>query len=361
MSDMRGLYIHIPFCLTKCPYCDFYSVKYRKGMAEEYKKAVIRNLKQYSDNIFDTVYFGGGTPILLWREICEILGKVSLAPDAEITLEANPCVCLEENLREIRTAGVNRISLGVQSLNDSELKALGRRHNAENAVKAIETAYKCGFENISADIMLATPLQTAESLTETVSALGKLPVTHISAYMLKIEENTPFAERELFLPDEDDVCKMYLDTVEHLESLGFKQYEISNFAKGGFICRHNMKYWNCDEYLGIGPAAHSYYNGERFFVERDIEGFIHSKKQRTFTEDKVAARYGGYEEYAMLRLRLADGLDLGEFEACGGNIKAFLTAAEKIPKDYYKYENGNFSLTPKGFLVSNAIISTLLS
>ncbi|MDE7281090.1 MAG: coproporphyrinogen III oxidase family protein, partial [Ruminiclostridium sp.] len=210
---MTGLYIHIPFCLTKCPYCDFYSVKYGKGMAEEYKKAVIRNLKQYSDTDFDTVYFGGGTPILLWREICEILDNVSLADNAEITLEANPCVCLEENLKELRVGGVNRISLGVQSLNDNELKALGRRHNSQTAVKAIETAHRCGFENISADIMLATPLQTSESLRETVSMLGKLPVTHISAYMLKIEDNTPFAERELPLPDEDRFCEIYLDTV----------------------------------------------------------------------------------------------------------------------------------------------------
>lgn len=298
---------------------------------------------------------------MLWREICEILENIPLADKAEITLEANPCVALEKYLRALRTVGVNRISLGVQSLNDSELKALGRRHNAKTAVRAIETAYNCGFENISADIMIATPLQTSESLAETVSVLGKLPVTHISAYMLKIEENTPFAERELTLPDEDSVCGMYLDTIGQLEGLGFKQYEISNFAKDGFVCRHNMKYWNCEEYLGIGPAAHSYYNGERFFVERDIDGFIRSERQMTFKEDKVTARYGGFEEYAMLRLRLAEGLDLGEFEVRGGNVREFLNAAEKIPKDYYKYENGHFSLTPRGFLVSNAIISTLLS
>ncbi len=360
MADVTGLYIHIPFCLTKCPYCDFYSVKYGKGLAEEYKKAVIRNLKHYSDKVFDTVYFGGGTPILLWKEICEILDNVSLAKNAEVTLEANPCVALEENLRELKTAGVNRISLGVQSLNDSELKALGRRHNAETAVRAIETAYNCGFENISADLMLATPLQTSDSLAETVSALASLPVTHISAYMLKIEENTPFAERELTLPDEDSVCEMYLNTVRQLDSFGFKQYEISNFSKEGFVCRHNMKYWNCEEYLGIGPAAHSYYNGERFFVDRDIDGFIRSERQMTFKEDEEAAKYGGFEEYAMLRLRLAEGLYLKEFERRGGNVKRLLYAAAKIPNECYYYDGERFSLTPRGFLVSNAIISSLL-
>lgn len=357
---MTGLYIHIPFCLTKCPYCDFYSVKYGKGLAEDYKQAVIRNLKYYTDKRFDTVYFGGGTPILLWREICEILDNVSLADNAEITLEANPCVALKENLRELKAAGVNRISLGIQSLNDNELKALGRRHNAEAAVKAAETAYNCGFDNISVDIMLATPLQTADSLAKTISELGKLSIAHISAYMLKIEENTPFAQRELTLPDEDSTCEMYLNTVKQLDSMGFKQYEISNFAKEGFICRHNMKYWNCEEYLGIGPAAHSYYNGERFFVNRDIDGFIRSERQKTFKEDNEAAKYGGFEEYAMLRLRLADGLDLNEFERRGGNVNRLLNAAAKIPKSCYNYDNERISLTPRGFLVSNTIISVLL-
>ncbi len=357
---MMGLYIHIPFCLTKCPYCNFYSVKYGKSLAEEYKNAVIRNLNRYKNIKFGTVYFGGGTPILLWKEICEILGKISLSDMAEITLEANPCVALKENLRSLKSAGVNRLSLGVQSLNDNELKALGRRHNKETAVKAIENAYSCGFDNISADIMLATPFQTEKSLEETVSELTKLPFTHISAYMLKIEENTPFADTELPLPDEDDTCKMYLNTVKQLSLMGFKQYEISNFAKDGFICQHNMKYWNCEEYLGIGPAAHSYYNGERFFVDRDIDKFIRSDRQIAIREDDEAAIYGGYEEYAMLRLRLTEGLNLNKYEQHGGNAKKLLIEAAKIPKEYFNCDGENISLTPRGFLVSNTIIANLL-
>lgn len=357
---MIGLYIHIPFCLTKCPYCDFYSVKYGKTLAEEYKNAVIRNLNHYKNLKFDTVYFGGGTPILLWKEICEILGKISLSDKAEITLEANPCVAFKKNLTELKSAGVNRLSLGVQSLNDNELKALGRRHNKATAVKAIETAYSCGFDNISADIMLATPFQTAESLEETVSELAKLPVTHVSAYMLKIEENTPFANMDLPLPDEDDTCKMYLNTVKQLDLMGFKQYEISNFAKEGFICRHNMKYWNCEEYLGIGPAAHSYYNGERFFADRDIDKFIRSDRQITIREDYEAAIYGGYEEYAMLRLRLTEGLNLDKYEQHGGDAKRLLIEAAKIPKEFFNCDGENISLTPSGFLVSNTIIANLL-
>ncbi len=357
---MTGLYIHIPFCLAKCPYCDFYSVQYGRGLAEEYKRAVIRNLNYYKDEKFDTVYFGGGTPILLWKEIVEILENVSAADNAEITLEANPCVVLKESLTELRHAGVNRISLGVQSLNDKELKALGRRHNGEAAIKAAETAYNCGFKNISADLMLATPLQTKESLYETVSELGKLPVSHISAYMLKIEENTPFAQRELPLPDEDVICEMYLNTVKQLEDLGFRQYEISNFAKEGFICRHNMKYWNCGEYLGIGPAAHSYYKGERFFVNRDMDGFIRSERQEAVREDPRGAAFGGYEEYAMLRLRLAEGLNLKEYKRRGGNAEMLLKEAAKIPKGCFNFNGESISLTPKGFLVSNTIIAKLL-
>lgn len=357
---MRGLYIHIPFCLSKCPYCDFYSVKYGRAIAEEYKKAVIRNLKHYAENKFDTVYFGGGTPILLWREICEIISDISLSENAEITVEANPCTTLKENLTELRRSGVNRISLGVQSLSDSELTALGRRHTAAAAVNAIETAYNCGFKNISADIMLGTPLQTSESLNKTIEKLSKLPITHISAYMLKIEENTPFASAKLSLPDEDTICDMYLNSVAALDRLGFKQYEISNFARDNHMCRHNMKYWSCEEYLGIGPAAHSYYNGERFFVKRDLEDFISSESQKTYGEEKDNNRYGGYEEYAMLRLRLTQGLSLREYAARGGDSEKMLRLTSRIPKKYYTLKDDNISLTPMGFLVSNAIIAVLL-
>ncbi|HBH95638.1 MAG TPA: coproporphyrinogen III oxidase family protein [Ruminococcaceae bacterium] len=357
---MTGLYIHIPFCLAKCPYCDFYSVRYGRSLAEEYKRAVIRNLGYYRQERFDTVYFGGGTPILLWKEICEILGNIPFADNAEITLEANPGVTFRENLKELKSAGVNRISLGIQSLNDDELKALGRRHNGEAAIKSIETAYSCGFDNISADLMLSTPLQTKESLSRTVSELCKLPVAHISAYMLKIEENTPYAQRELPLPDEDVTCDMYLNTVKQLDGLGYKQYEISSFAKEGFICRHNMKYWNCEEYVGIGPAAHSYYNGERFFVNRDIDGFIRSERQEAVKEDTEGAAFGGFEEYAMLRLRLAEGLNLKEYKRRGGNAKTLLKEAEKIPKGCFNFNGESISLTPSGFLVSNAIIAKLL-
>ena len=201
----KGLYIHIPFCLSKCPYCDFYSVAFDGDTANRYKDAVIRNLRYYlsqDENLrFDTVYFGGGTPILLWREICDIMDEIQpyIASGAEITVEANPC-CTDENaLCSLKAHNVNRISFGLQSGNDNELKALGRRHNSKVGADAVKMAYKAGFDNISGDIMLGIPLQTSDSLIETISYMTSLPLSHISAYMLKIEPDTPFAKKELIL------------------------------------------------------------------------------------------------------------------------------------------------------------------
>ena len=359
---MAGLYIHIPFCLSKCPYCDFYSVKYGQEAAKEYKKAVIRNLKYYGEiykNIkFDTVYFGGGTPILLWREITEILEQADIDGNAEITVEANPCCSDKENLSALRRGGVNRISFGVQSLDDGILKGLGRRHNAAAAVNAIETASECGFDNISADLMLGVEGQSRKDVTDSINRLSELPVAHVSAYMLKIESGTPFAARELNLPDEEEICGIYLGAVGALSEKGFEQYEISNFAKKGFLCRHNIKYWNSEEYLGIGPAAHSFMEGERFYMERDLAGFISSPHQLTALEEET--ELSAAEEYAMLRLRLTEGLALSKFEARGGDPKGLVYNLSLVPKEYYVFDGEQIALTASGFLVSNAVMGTLL-
>lgn len=357
---MRGLYIHIPFCLSKCPYCDFYSVKYESDSAREYKDAVIRNIRHYGrqNRKFDTVYFGGGTPILLWKEILEILEELEISDGAEITVEANPCCSDRENLSALRSGGVNRISFGVQSLIDSQLKGLGRRHNGVTAVNSIETAAKCGFENISADLMLGTEGQRIEDAAYCIERLSQLPLTHISAYMLKIEQGTPFAERELRLPDEEEVCDIYLGAVRELEAKGFKQYEISNFAKTGFECRHNVIYWSREEYLGIGPAAHSFTEGGRFYVERNLAEFTASPFQKTVPEKDT--ELSPAEEYLMLRLRLTEGLALEEYEKRGGNCGELAENLLKLPKEYYNYNGDKISLTPSGFLVSNSIIGALL-
>lgn len=341
----------MPFCAAKCPYCDFYSQKYTGSAARAYTDAVIRNLKRY-DEQFDTVYLGGGTPILLHRYIGEILSGVCTCANAEITAEANPCLCTDEALYNLRSAGVNRISIGVQSLCDNELSALGRRHTAAQAEKAITDARRAGFGNISADLMLAIPQQTRTSLDATLDRLTALPIQHISAYLLKIEPETPFGNNPPDISlDDDETAELYLHTVKRLAEKGFAQYEISNFSKAGYESRHNLKYWRCEEYLGIGPAAHSFYGGKRFAVPCDLHGFISSEYQPTQYTDENP---DGFEERVMLGLRLAEGIPEELY-------KPLEKALCKIPKQYYKMENGRLSLTAEGFLLSNEIISLLLA
>lgn len=359
MSNI-GLYIHVPFCLSKCPYCDFYSVGYTPERAEEYKGAVIRNLRHYDDEhgfSFDTVYFGGGTPILMHEHIGEILGNIRLTDNAEITIEANPCVSNEKALNNLISCGVNRISFGVQSLSDKELSFLGRRHTTKEAIAAIERAYSAGFRNISADLMLGLSGQTREALGYSIDRLSELPISHISAYMLKIEKDTPFGSMKLSLPNEDEMAELYLFTCQRLEEKGFFQYEISNFSKRGRESRHNLKYWRCEEYLGIGPAAHSYLNGKRFSVGRDIDDFLRSEVQKTEVTDESS---GTFEEYAMLKLRLREGLSFSECESFGVSRDYIEKKLKAIPKSYIERDGKGIRLTPDGFLLSNTIIAKII-
>ena len=347
---MTGLYIHIPFCRKKCPYCDFYSTGYTNELAEQYAKAVRRNLRYY-DGHYDTVYFGGGTPILLARNIPDILSEVSIERGAEITVECNPVEMSEETLKMLYDCGVNRLSVGVQSAVDSELRVLGRTHTFDQAREAILAANRIGFCDISADLMLGTPRQDLTSLTYTITQLRELPLTHVSAYMLKIEPNTVFGKKPPVLLDEDETAELYLAAVNMLRSIGFEQYEISSFARGGMTSRHNLKYWRCEEYLGIGAAAHSFYKGRRFAVSRDLREFIACEHQtELMTDDDINET----EERIMLGLRLAEGIPKELWERVRSGLPL-------IPKQYYRIENNRLSLTAEGFLVSNGIISTLLA
>lgn len=353
---MTGLYIHVPFCLSKCPYCDFYSVGYDETLAEKYANAVIRNLEYYNET-YDTVYFGGGTPVLLSEKIPQIMQNISLSENAEVTVEANPCVTDEKRLCDLLSGGVSRISFGVQSLDEKELKFLGRRHNAQQAKTAAELAYKAGFRNISADLMLGLPQQDKKTVRKSIEELSLLPVNHISAYLLKIEENTPFSQMNVVVPDDEIMDSIYLSACDELEKHGFIQYEISNFAKKGYECRHNLRYWRCQEYIGIGAAAHSYYKGKRFCVERDIHDFIASDIQKTVVTDDDA---GGFDEFAMLKLRLSEGLLFSECERFGVEKSAILTRLKMIPKEYYRLTENGVSLTKEGYLLSNAVIGKIL-
>lgn len=362
-----GIYIHIPFCSGKCPYCDFYSLSANEERMNAYLFALLREIEKKSREYSfaaDTIYIGGGTPSAFGGErLSKILEKVrecfSVSENAEITVECNPSSSGSELFKALSSAGVNRISMGMQSAVDRERKALGRKADKDTVLNRVKEAKRAGIENISLDLMLGTPFQTLESLRESLSFLVNSGVSHISGYMLKVEEGTPFYKmgEKLALPDEDTVSDMYLLMCDYLEKAGFHQYEVSNFAIKGKESRHNTKYWRCEEYLGFGPSAHSFMNGKRFYYPRDIEKFILSP------ETVYDGAGGDFEEYAMLALRLSEGLceDLTR-ERFGFDIpKEIYRKAEFFKKHgCINISEKGISLTPKGFLLSNGIISELI-
>lgn len=361
--EMIGIYIHIPFCLRKCPYCAFYSIPFTEKRKQKYVEAVIRNIHSYgSRNLTaDTVYFGGGTPSLLSAvDIKRILSAANdsfrLSKDSEITIEANPSSVSPQKLSGYREAGVNRISFGVQSTVDEELRLLGRLHDFSGAQKAVGMARLAGFENISCDLMIGTPAQTVPSLLYSAEAIAALDPTHISCYMLKIENGTPYdCERVKKAAADDDLsADMYLALCRRLADLGYYRYEISNFSRPGYESRHNLKYWSLDDYIGIGASAHSYFEGRRFYVPDSIDDFIASPLQPILIEDDSP---DALEEYIMLSLRLASGLSIEKIAALGGNGGAVLKAIEPYVKaGLISCCGANISLTDSGALVSNTLI-----
>lgn len=364
MNDPLGIYIHIPFCSGKCPYCDFYSVPPEDGIAERYCDAVCRELEACERSAADTIYFGGGTPTLLGsRHLSRILHCITehfdITPDAEITFEMNPRTADRAMLSELRKAGFNRVSMGLQSGVDSELAALGRRHTLADARKAAEDIRCAGFNNLSLDLMLGIPGQTPDSLALSMDAVCAMEPEHISAYILKIEPGTPFAARqtELDLADDDGQAELYSLAVKLLESRGYKRYEISNFSRPGRESRHNLRYWDCREYLGFGPSAHSFYRGRRFFFPRALQDFL----------DCAAAvddgSGGSREEYLMLRLRLAEGVTNDGWQSRFGEAipQRYLHRAEPlVALGLMEADGKGIRLCGEGFLLSNAVIARLL-
>lgn len=368
MTDCIGLYIHIPFCKSKCGYCDFYSFVSDESTMDRYLDCLFKRTEEYSAFInrrIDTVYIGGGTPSVFGGErIRCLLEKVrscfSVTPDCEITVECNPSSVDETLVRALRAAGVNRISMGLQSAVTSERKSLGRLSDSIQAERAVRLFRENGFENLSLDLMLGLENQTLLTLDESLDFILSLDVKHVSAYLLKLEEGTPLYERRnsLSLPDEDAVCELYQHTVSKLFEHGIFQYEISNFARPGFESRHNLKYWNDEEYLGLGPCAHSFFDGRRFYFERDFTGFLNGNKP---IPDGSG---GGEEEYIMLRLRLKDGLRFDEYKK--RYHKQIPDSVIKNAENLMKYEvlildKSGIRLTEKGFLLSNSVIAGLLS
>ncbi len=362
-----GIYIHIPYCIKKCPYCDFYSVIYDDCSASEYTDAVISVIQSYKDKgrSADTLYFGGGTPNLMGAErigkiISAARDSFDLSGDAEITLEANPESLRRQDISAFKKAGVNRLSMGLQSANNTELGSLGRRHTNEDVVFCVSEAKKAGIDNISLDLMLGIEGQSKASLLNSIEFCASLNVSHISAYMLKIEPNTPFYKKRalLNLPDDDEAAELYLFAVDELEKRGYKQYEISNFACDGKVSRHNTKYWRGEQYVGIGAAAHGYEGGERYYYKRSIKDFIASPLSRISDGEG-----GGFDEFFMLNMRLCEGITLSELAQRFGAAlpQGFCAKIENFAKAGLIIKNGDrISFTPKGFLISNSIISDLL-
>lgn len=358
MTNPLGLYLHIPFCDKKCAYCDFYSVFPIGDISSRYLKALIKEIKKWGGILknrpIDTIYIGGGTPSLLGKDIITLLDAVrqnfNVLSNAEITAEANP-----ENTKFLdfaKKAGVNRLSVGAQTFCDDRLSLIGRRHTAQDTKDFVKFAKEKGFNNISLDIILGLPESDLITLNYDLEQLVALNPQHISAYILKKEQNTAFGKTDISVPDDDNVSNQYLKMCDVLEKAGFNHYEISNFAKNGFSSIHNTKYWLDEEYLGIGPAAHSFISGKRFFYPRDIKKFI-------LNPEIINDGTGGENyEKLMLSLRLKSGVDLS---------KIYNPVPEVLKEKFIRFKNaglmdGNFPkvhLTDRGMLLSNALILEL--
>ena len=372
-----GLYLHIPFCVQKCRYCDFHSAPADKGARTAYVRALCRHLEAVAPTAdgmtVDTVYFGGGTPTLLdaadFKAILDtVRGHFALEAHAEITAECNPITNADGMMEGLRAAGVNRLSIGLQSANEGELRLLGRPHGFAEFLSTYEAARRGGFDNISVDLMFGIPDQTVESFGVTLDTVIGLAPEHISAYGLRIEEGTPFygMRKRLALPDEDTENEMAALAADRLGQAGYEHYEISNYAKKGKRSRHNMRYWLGEDYLGFGPAAHSYFCDTRFEAAPDTAAYMSAVERGDFAALRQnAMRIEGKEkmdEYVMLRMRLFDGIELADFERrFGKSFEAQYGSTEALQKGEFLIKNGGrLAFTERGMWVSNAILSDWL-
>ena len=367
------LYIHIPFCIRKCQYCDFLSGPSDQETRDRYIEALRREIQAVSDvEAYEvvSVFIGGGTPSVLEAEAIASLmdtvrAKFTLRDDAEITIEANPGTVDRDKLTVYRRAGINRLSLGLQSTDPDELRMLGRIHTYEEFLQSYHDAREAGFSNINIDLMFAVPGQTGEAWQQHLRQVAQLEPEHISAYSLIIEEGTPFAEQELDLPDEDTEYQMYEDTAAILSEYGYHQYEISNYARDGFACRHNIGYWKRTEYLGLGLGAASLYRGLRFFNTRDMQEYLSLSDQadRIRKEQIRLNRKDQIEEFMYLGLRMTEGISDREFEDNFGETpeNIYGPVLQKYKETgFLEYTGTGWRFTRKGIHVSNHILAEFL-
>lgn len=361
-----GIYIHIPFCKSKCPYCSFYSVKNEENLIQRYITALCKETEKWGQKInfeIDTVYFGGGTPsILKTEDILKVFFCIKenfKLKTPEVTIEINPGDYESIDFEKLYYYGVNRISLGAQSVKDSALKILGRRHDFEDIINSINTIKYAKIKNISLDLIIGTPGQKTSDIYDFIYFCKENNIPHISSYMLKIEENTPFyfnKDNLVFFGD-DEFADFYFYTCDIMKQFGFFHYEISNFSKKGFESKHNLKYWRLDDYLGIGPSAHSLLGGKRFYYENDLNQFIN------FPKTVPEGNFEPEKEFVMLSLRTSKGLINQEFRnKVGKDIpKIYFEKAKKFEEyGFLQCTDNGIRFTEKGFLVSNSIISEIL-
>lgn len=375
MDKMLGIYIHIPFCASKCSYCDFYSVAGRDALMKKYHRALLRHIEETAPQMeqyyIDTIYFGGGTPSHFGAErICEIFNALKtnakVLRSAEVTFEANPDSISRQGLKLLRSEGVNRMSLGVQSANDELLKLIGRRHSFKQAEDAMKLARAEGFDNISLDLIYGLPGQTRNDWAETLSKAAALRPNHFSCYGLKLEEGTPMYDYmgSADLPGEDDQADMYLYTTETLGVYGWEQYEISNFAQPGYQSKHNLKYWNLEDYMGFGPGAHSCIGDVRYGYISDIDAYISgiNGNDNVIVEYERIDKLDRAAEYLMLGMRTVQGISKKDYTDIyrSGFAKIEYLLEEYKKKGWTEQSGDRWKFTSSGFLLSNILIGTLL-
>lgn len=368
-----GLYVHTPFCVRKCNYCDFCS--YPTADAEwrdNYLDTLVAEIDSYKGRglSVDTVFFGGGTPSLLspreFEKICDHINSAfALLPETEFTIEANPKTLSLQNLLAYKSCGVNRVSMGVQSIHENELKFLGRIHNRADAFESYKLLRASGIENVNLDLMYGIPGQSVDNFSKTLDEILSLSPEHISLYGLILEEGTPFwsVKDELPIPSEDSECDMYYMAQDKLSAYGYSHYEISNYAKAGYECRHNLKYWRCDEYIGVGVSAYSCLDGYRFGNSSDISEYLSAEREKYKYREEIDESAAAYE-FVMLALRLREGFSLTDYKNKFGRDFIDESRRSKIKEleelGYIRLISDRIGLTDKGFYISNRILTDLL-
>lgn len=367
---MLGLYIHIPFCIQKCKYCDFNSYKVKKYEKERFLSDLNKEIELYSDKNLkiDTVFFGGGTPSILTNEEMKIImdkikSSFLISDNVEISMECNPGTLNQDKLKFMKNLGINRLSIGLQAIQDDLLNFIGRIHNYEQFEKNYFEARKVGFENINIDLMYNLPNQTFENWKETLNKIVSLNPEHISAYSLILEEGTKlydmYQNKEFDISDEDEDIKMYEYAIDYLKSNGYNQYEISNYAKSGYECKHNVIYWKCQNYIGLGPGASGYINNIRYNNETSLDNYNLklTKNEKPIEYFENLTLKDKIEEKIIMGLRMNEGLEFDDFKEFGINFEQkYKTQIKKhLNLELIVKTEKGIKFTQKGREISNNI------